>query len=158
VLWLQQCRRTATLRSVFVQRTNDKPNTDNLITEAIVFAWHVYGTHRRKQHTLGNSFFEILNRSKFLSDFYCHNLYRPCDHVTLHARIQYDRTVRSAKYEYLDVFAILYVTISVDFFKTLYVVAAFKRNDAVFSKSVIYYTSFRHKTCIRKFSIILVST
>jgi len=37
--------------------------------------------------------------------------------VTLHARIQYDGTVRSAKYEYLDVFAILYVAISADFLK-----------------------------------------
>jgi hypothetical protein len=35
----------------------------------------------------------------------------------MHARIQYEGTVRSAKCEYLDVFVILYVTISVEFLK-----------------------------------------
>ena len=35
----------------------------------------------------------------------------------MHARIQYEGTVRLAKYEYLDVSAILYVAISVDFLK-----------------------------------------
>ena len=38
--------------------------------------------------------------------------------MTMHARIQCEKTVRSAKYEYLDVFAVVYVIISVDFLKT----------------------------------------
>ena len=36
----------------------------------------------------------------------------------MHARIQYVGKVRSAKYKYVDVFAILYVAISVDLLKT----------------------------------------
>jgi hypothetical protein len=39
----------------------------------------------------------------------------------MHARIQYEETVRSAKYEYLHVFAILYVAISDDLLKKTYV-------------------------------------
>lgn len=100
------------------ERMTNLIRTVNLITDAIVFAWHVCGTQRGTQRTIGNSLFEILNRSKFLPDFYCHNLQRPCEHVTLHARIQYEERVRSAKYEYLHVFAISQVAISVDFLKT----------------------------------------